>query len=105
MIGERDNDITRCRRLGHEVSFQYCREEGKTRPCHLILNCWWERFDVRSFVRENYPPDVAEALEAAGESPQPSKVLSLVEMIEQAKKRIATSDGPSGHPSDITAGD
>lgn len=105
MIEEKDNETLRCRRLGHEVSFRYCRHEGQSGPCHLVLNCWWERFDVQSFVHQNYPPDVANTIESAGENPPRPKILSLVEMIEQARQRIAASDGPSGHPSDVDSGD
>jgi hypothetical protein len=89
MLNEHDEDVLlRCRRLGHEVAFGYCRQETGGKPCRLILDCWWERFDVRSFLRAHLPEEAMAQVERAGASPPPSKVLSLVEMIQQAKDRI-----------------
>ena len=86
MLNEHDQDLLlRCRRLGHEVTFGYCRQETRGTPCRLILNCWWEQFDVRSFLQANLPAEDMAQVERAGDSPPPAKVLSLVEMIQQAK--------------------
>jgi hypothetical protein len=47
MLEQHDADVLpRCRRLGHEITFAYCRRENFGKPCRLILDCWWERFDV-----------------------------------------------------------
>ena len=74
MLNEHDQDVLpRCPRLGQEITFGYCRQEAGRKPCRLIMDCWWERFDVRSFLH----------------APPPSKVLSLVDLIQQAKDRIA----------------
>jgi hypothetical protein len=52
MLTEHDqNVLPRCRRLGHELAFGYCRQETSRKPCRLILDCWWERSDVRSFLQ------------------------------------------------------
>ena len=89
MLNEHDQDLLlRCRRLGHEVTFGYCRQETRGTPCRLILNCWWEQFDVRSFLQANLPAEDMAQVERAGDSPPPAKVLSLVEMIQQAKDRL-----------------
>jgi hypothetical protein len=70
------------------VTFGYCRRETGGKPCRLILNCWWEQFDVRSFLQANLPAEDMAQVERAGDSPPPAKVLSLVEMIQQAKDRL-----------------
>ena len=89
MLNEHDQDLLlRCRRLGHEVTFGYCRQETRGTPSRLILNCWWEQFDVRSFLQANLPAEDMAQVERAGDSPPPAKVLSLVEMIQQAKDRL-----------------
>jgi len=89
MLNEHDQDVLlRCRRLGHEVSFGYCRQEMGGKPCRLILNCWWEQFDVRSFLQAHLPEADMAQVEHASDSPPPAKVLSLVEMIQQAKDRL-----------------
>jgi len=90
MLTEHDQDVLpRCRRLGHEVTFGYCREETGGRPCRLVLDCWWEWFDVRSFLQAHLSEDAMAQIERASASPPPSKVLSLVELIQQAKDRLA----------------
>jgi hypothetical protein len=89
MLNEHDQDVLlRCRRLGHEVPFGYCRQETSGKPCCLILNCWWEQFDVRSFLQVNLPAEDMAQVERAGDSPPPAKVLSLVDLIQQAKDRL-----------------
>jgi hypothetical protein len=90
MLNEHDQDVLpRCPRLGHELTFGYCRQETRGTPCRLILNCWWEQFDVRSFLQAHLPEAAMSQVERAGAVPPPSKVLSLLEMIQQAKDRIA----------------
>jgi hypothetical protein len=91
MLEEHDQDVLpRCPRLGHELNFGYCRRETRGKPCRLILDCWWERFDVRAFLQANLPAETMSQVESASASPPPSKMLSLVEIIEQAKKRMAS---------------
>jgi hypothetical protein len=90
MLTEHDQDVlARCRRLGQEVTFGYCRQESSGKPCRLILDCWWERFDVRAFLTAHLPEDAMAQVERARVSPPPSKVLSLLEIIQQAKDRLA----------------
>ena len=74
MLNEHDQDILpRCRRLGHEVIFGYCRQETGGKPCRLILDCWWEQFDVRSFLQAHLPEEDMAQVERAGASPLPPK--------------------------------
>ena len=92
-MNEHDQDVLlRCRRLGHEVAFGYCRQETGGQPCRLILDCWWEQFDVRAFLRAHLPEEAMAQVERAAAAPPPSKVLSLVEMIQQTKQRVASED-------------
>jgi len=97
MLTEHDQDaLLRCRRLGHEVAFGYCRQETRGKPCRLILDCWWEHFDVRAFLQAHLSPEVMAEVEQAGASPPPPKVLSLLDIIQQAKDRLAQE--PPGTP-------
>ena len=87
MLNDHDEDIIlRCRRLGHEVNFRYCRQENGGKPCRLILDCWWETFDVREFLRANLPKEDMDLVERAGRSPGVPKLASLLDLIEQAKR-------------------
>jgi hypothetical protein len=59
------------------------------RPCRLILDCWWEYFDVRAFLHAHLPEEVMADVEKDANSPPPSKVLSLLDLIQQTKTRLA----------------
>ena len=89
MLNEHDQDLLlRCRRLGHEVTFGYCRQEMGGKPCRLILDCWWERFDVRAFLRANLSAADMTDVERVSSSPPAAKVLNLFDLIEQTKNRL-----------------
>ena len=53
-------------------------------PCSKIFDCWWEFFDVNAHLNEILSVDIYEKLVKTRPKP---KVLSIVEMIEEAKKR------------------
>jgi hypothetical protein len=79
-----DKRTVRCRRLGHEVSFHYCRtQEGHT-VCPSILNCWWEIFDVRRALKKHLSPEQIENL-TTRQPPKP-KLASILELVEAAKR-------------------
>jgi hypothetical protein len=89
MLTDHDQDrLLRCRRLGEEVTFGYCRQESGGKPCRLILDCWWEQFDVRSFLQAHLSEEDMAQVERAAAAPPPSKMLSLVELIQQTKDRL-----------------
>lgn len=83
-----DQRRRRCPRLGHEITFGYCRTTESNTPCAKILDCWFETFDVADWARKNLPADVLEGLT---QPPKP-KMLSLVEMIRQAQRRTGQGD-------------
>ena len=77
----------RCPRLGSSVCFGYCRTCGdSTSPCFKIFDCWWERFDVVAYFKERLPEEAF--MQLASMQPKP-KVLSLLELIEQARRNTA----------------
>jgi hypothetical protein len=73
----------RCPMLGHDVPFSYCREPAQEIPCRKIYDCWWEQFDIKSFIAAHYSDEVQKAIV---QPPKP-KMLSLLEIIEQASRR------------------
>jgi hypothetical protein len=83
MLIEHDTLSQRCPMLGHEVPFSYCRQPGQEVPCRKIFDCWWETFDIKKFIEENYSRETRAAIL---QPPKP-KVLSLLEIIEQAGKK------------------
>ncbi len=97
MLSQHDQDVLlRCRRLGHEVAFGYCRQEARGKPCRLILDCWWEQFDVRAFLRSHLPEETTAQVEGASVSAPPSKVLSLLDTVQQARNRLGSDQPDSG---------
>ena len=73
----------RCPRLGHQIDFSYCRSENQGLPCFKILDCWFQHFSVEEYLREEL--EAEEWNTVFGVQPK-SKMLSLVELIEQAKR-------------------
>lgn len=93
MLNEHDQALLlRCRRLGHEVTFGYCRQETGGKPCRLILrlilDCWWEQFNVRAFLQAHLSAEEMSAVERAGLSAPTSKVQNLFDLIQQTKDRL-----------------
>jgi len=87
MITENDLRKLRCPMLGHEVSFLYCRAPGSRTPCRKIFDCWWEIFDIDSFMKSHFSKaDIQKIVE-----PPPPKNVSLLDLIEQAKSRVGDS--------------
>ena len=79
-----DEYSIRCPRLGHPISFSYCRSENMGIPCSKTLDCWFEHFRVEDYLRETLMPEEwARAFQPSGKT----KVMSLLELIEQARKR------------------
>jgi hypothetical protein len=81
----------RCPRLGGPVVFKYCKTAGdEGLPCFKIMDCWWERFDIQNYLKNNYSEA---SIERFLNTRPPSKVVSLIDLIEKAKK----SQGPSAN--------
>lgn len=75
--------LIRCPRLGHQITFSYCRFENRGLPCFKILDCWYDYFLVEDYLRQELKP---EDWDKAFQRPKKTKLLSLVELIEQAKE-------------------
>ena len=78
-----DETMIRCPRLGHEIYFSYCRTENKGLPCAKIMDCWHNHFMIEDFLRKELGPG---EWERVFHTPPKPKILSLVELIEEAKR-------------------
>jgi hypothetical protein len=78
-----DEKTIRCPRLGHQISFSFCRIENKGLPCFKALDCWYVHFPVEAYFRAEL---TQEQWDKSFSSPSKPKMLSLLELIEQAKK-------------------
>jgi len=79
-----DDYKIRCPRLGHPISFSYCRSENMGIPCFKTLDCWFEYFNVEGCLRETL---TQEEWNRSFQGQGKSKVLSILELIEQARNR------------------
>ncbi len=76
----------RCPRLGGPVRFAYCRAAGENgKRCFKVFDCWWEYFDVVAFMRQCLS---AGDFEQLIQTRAPDKTASLVEIINQARRRM-----------------
>ncbi|MFC1579730.1 hypothetical protein ACFL4N_02330 [Thermodesulfobacteriota bacterium] len=80
----KDDYQIRCPRLGHQIAFSYCRVENRGSPCFKTLDCWHAHFMVEEFLREHLTP---EEWEKTFKSPTRPKMLTLVELVQQAKEQ------------------
>ena len=80
-ITDNDSRVRRCPMLGHEVSFSYCRQPASDLPCRKVFDCWWETFDVEAFIRAHFSDQHISRIT----QPRQDKMVSLVELIEQAR--------------------
>ena len=74
----------RCPRLGHQINFPYCRSENNGLPCFKTLDCWFNHFNVQEYLKQSLSKEDFEKTFLKRAKP---KVLSLIDLIEQAKKR------------------
>ncbi len=81
MITDYDHLEIRCPMLGHPLNFSYCRTANLGEPCRKILDCWFERFPVENFARQNFS---REAMEKIAASPKP-KILGILEIVQRAQ--------------------
>jgi hypothetical protein len=75
---------TRCPRLGGTVPFRYCMAPGEPTPCYKILDCWWEIFDVASYVKAHLPEEKFERV--FKDRGSPNRLNTILEIVEKCKK-------------------
>lgn len=78
-----DEDRIYCRKLGHYLTFKYCRTTSGASVCEKILDCWADRPETMAFLRRQLTDEDLSLLAAL---PKP-KMAAIVELIEKAKAR------------------
>ena len=74
----------RCRQLGGEVTFRYCRKVNNGLPCARLITCWHTVFDVATFLAQHYDP---QEIAAAWNQPAPEKMNHLLALVAEAQRR------------------
>ena len=83
-----DEFTIRCPRLGHQINFPYCKSENNGLPCFKTLDCWYNHFDVHAYLTDKLTEkDFKKVFLNKGKP----KILSLFDLIEQAKERKGKS--------------
>ena len=81
-MSDYDSLKTYCRKLGHHLTFQYCRSVSQGLPCSQILNCWFEKIPVENYLRKNFRPEEWEAIFA----PPKAKISTIMEIMNRIKE-------------------
>ena len=87
-VEQYDRHKRRCPMLGHEVAFGYCREYRDGLPCRRVFDCWFEQFDINTFMRGHYTEEQIEQITA----PPREKIVSLYECIQKARNMCSQSE-------------
>ena len=74
----------RCPKLGNQVTFAYCLREGGDIPCPRTIKCWHPYFPVEDYIRKRLTD--ADWERCFNQKPK-EKILTLVQLIEAAKKQ------------------
>ncbi len=69
-----------CRRLGHYLSFRYCRRVNQDLPCPAIRDCWFELLPIDLFLEENYSAAQLAQLQA----PAPGKLSTILGLLPRS---------------------
>ncbi len=88
MIEKHDNTEGYCRKLGHFLSFNYCRTVNNNLPCSKVLDCWFQHFPIQQFIKDNYSEKEHSII---FEPPEP-KLQSLSEILQNAQQRLGKDD-------------
>lgn len=84
METQHDSKMTRCPKLGDEITFAYCLREAGDLPCSRIVRCWQAAFDVVSLLKGRLSAGQWELFTSA--VPE-SKISNLVDLISRAKRQ------------------
>ncbi len=72
-----------CRKLGHQVTFKYCRFENLGKFCSKVRDCWFETIPIDDYLSAYYQPEeIAHLFQ-----PPKSKIVSIFELIQKAQKQ------------------
>ncbi|MBM4350517.1 MAG: hypothetical protein FJ106_11610 [Deltaproteobacteria bacterium] len=89
MIEKYDALINYCPQLGGEIPFRYCRTINADLPCRKIIVCWEFGIEISKFLAEHYS---MEQIQQASTPPTKTRMDTILELIEKAKKVKAKTE-------------
>jgi len=78
--GAHDREQIYCRRLGHFLSFAYCRRAEQGEPCPRAPECWWRRPDMLEPLRSRL-----QAAAGAGLAPPAGRLESILAIVARVR--------------------
>ena len=76
-----DSEEFYCPKLGHHLTFSYCRSERVDLPCARIAACCSGRIPVLAYLSEHYPEAMIQEISQI----QGDKMATILAMIARAK--------------------
>lgn len=77
----------RCPRLGSPVEFSYCMTcDDPDFPCFKVFDCWWEYFDVVTYMRQKLSKEQFDKLTQRKTKPKVASILEIIREIQQNQK-------------------
>jgi hypothetical protein len=76
-----DNIEIYCRKLGHHLTFEYCRKESDFLPCSKIIECWNSKININEFCSTNYKKEDINRLY----KPTKPKIATILDIIQNVK--------------------
>jgi hypothetical protein len=83
MIGRFDLKEIYCRKLGHCLTFAYCRVAQTQQPCRSIRDCWIGKLPIQEFLETHFEEQLEQIL-----APPVPKIASLQEIVERVERRL-----------------
>jgi hypothetical protein len=71
-----------CPKLGHHLSFKYCRTENLGLPCSRIIKCCSDKIPVQNFLTTHY---AGEEIQQILKRPEP-KINTILDIIRKMNK-------------------
>jgi len=71
-----------CPKLGHHLSFKYCRTENLGLPCSRLMKCCNDKIPIQDFLSGQYS---GEEIQQIFKNPAP-KINSILDIIQRVNK-------------------
>ncbi len=79
-----DDEEIRCRKLGHSLTFRYCRMEGVDEPCGKIIDCWISRVRILDYLNQQFGTNF---LREFANRPKKDRLSLILEVLDREKRR------------------
>jgi hypothetical protein len=74
-----DSEEIRCGKLGHSLTFKYCRRESVDKPCERIINCWSMRIKILEYLNNQFGTAFLKEFVARKKKDKMSHLLNLID--------------------------